>query len=87
MNIKPLGDRVVIKPDIENLTTESGLHLPEGAADKPQSGVVVALGSDVTEPISVGDSVLYAKYGGTEIASNGDSYLIIKEQDLLAVVL
>ncbi len=94
MNLKPLGDRLVIEPQQREQTTTSGLVLPETAAEKPQQGEVVAAGpgrrdeegNRIPMDVAVGDTVLYAKYGGTEIKINDKKLLIVKESDILAIV-
>jgi chaperonin GroES len=94
MNLKPLGDRMVIKPIEQEEQTASGLYLPETAKEKPQQGRVVAVGPGarkengdrVPMDINVEDVVLYAKYAGTSIKLNGVEYLILKETDVLAIV-
>lgn len=94
MNIQPLGDRVVIKPLEAEEKTKGGIVLPDTAKEKPQEGKVVAVGkgkvleSGKVEPIEVkaGDIVLYGKYSGTEITKDGEDYLIVKEEDILAIV-
>jgi chaperonin GroES len=93
-NLKPLGDRVVVKPQEQVQTTASGLALPETAKEKPQQGEVVAVGpgrrddngKHIPLDVSVGDTVLYAKYGGTEVKVNDDKLLVLKESDILAIV-
>jgi len=93
-NLKPLGDRLVVKPQEQVQTTASGLALPETAKEKPQKGEVIAVGpgrrddngNRVPMDVSVGDTVLYAKYGGTEVKMNGDKLLVLKESDILAIV-
>lgn len=94
MNIKPLGDRVLVKPLPEKEVTKGGIVLPDTAKEKPQEGTVVAVGPGKTlesgkvGPLSVkvGDKVLYGKYSGTEITVDGEEYLIIREEDILAIV-
>lgn len=94
MKLKPLGDRLVVKPIESEETTASGIILPETAKEKPQQGEVLAVGPGrrdddgkrVEMDVSVGDVVLYAKYAGTEVKVNGDKLLILKEPDILAVV-
>ncbi|HRQ42205.1 MAG TPA: co-chaperone GroES [Chloroflexota bacterium] len=94
MNLKPLGDRLVVEPKEREQTTASGLVLPETAAEKPQEGEVIAVGPGrrdddgkrVAMDVSVGDRVLYAKYGGTEVKIDGKKLLILKESDVLAIV-
>jgi chaperonin GroES len=92
--LKPLGDRLVVEPQEQEETTASGLILPETAKEKPQQGVVMAIGPGrrdddgrrVEMDVRVGDVVLYAKYGGTEVKIDGKKLLILKETDVLAVV-
>jgi chaperonin GroES len=91
--IKPLEDRVVVKPLDAEQTTASGLVIPDTAKEKPQEGVVLAVGpgrfaDGQRLPLDVkeGDVVLYSKYGGTEIKYNGEEYLVLSARDLLAVV-
>ena len=94
MKLKPLGDRLVVEPKEREETTPSGLVLPETAKEKPQEGEVVATGpgrrdddgNRIAMDVSVGDSVLYAKYGGTEVKIDGKKLLILKESDVLAIV-
>ncbi|RAP36507.1 co-chaperone GroES [Candidatus Marinamargulisbacteria bacterium SCGC AAA071-K20] len=92
-NLQPLADRVIVEPETAEQTTKSGIVLPDTAQEKPQSGKVVAVGQGRTSdegktiPMSVkeGDTVIYAKYGGTEIKIEGNEFLIIKENDILAI--
>ena len=94
MKIKPLADRVVVKPQEPEEKTASGIILPDTAKEKPQAGEIVAAGpgkvSDTGNTISmtvkVGDSVLYGKYSGTEITLEGNEVLIMRESDILAVL-
>jgi chaperonin GroES len=95
MNLRPLADRVVVKPIEEEEVTALGIVLPETAKEKPQKGTVVAVGpgkkddSGVLIPmeVKVNDVVLYAKYGGTEVKLGGnDTVLVLRESDILAVV-
>ena len=89
VNIKPLADRVVIKPSAAEEKTAGGLIIPDTAKEKPQKGTVVAVGpGKKDEPITVkaGDVVLYGKYAGTEISIDGNDYLIMRESDLVAIV-
>lgn len=95
MNLKPLGSRVVVEPIEDEQFTASGIVLPETAKEKPQKGTVLAVGPGdrdddgkrIAMDVVVGDKVLYAKYGGTEIKIDGKKYLILRESDLLAIVL
>jgi chaperonin GroES len=94
MKLKPLGDRLIVKPVEEEETTASGLVLPETAKEKPQKGTVVAAGDGAIAEdgtrrpldVSEGDEVLYSKYGGTEITVEGDELLVLRESDILAKV-
>ncbi|MCF7803353.1 MAG: co-chaperone GroES [Candidatus Marinimicrobia bacterium] len=94
MNIKPLADRVVVKPSEAEEKTEGGIIVPDSAKEKPQKGEVVAVGpgkkSDAGESIplevSEGDNVLYGKYSGTEITLDGAEYMIMRESDILAII-
>lgn len=94
MNLKPLGDRVVVQPSEQEEQTASGIFLPETAKEKPQQGKVVAAGPGsrkesgerIPLDVKVDDVVLYAKYAGTNIKLNGSEYLILKESDILAIV-
>lgn len=94
MQLKPLGDRVVVQPIEREEKTESGIYLPDTAKEKPQEGKVVAVGSGRVLPngervaltVKVGDRVLFSKYAGTEVKVDGTEYLIMSENDILAVV-
>src|SRR6266511_4653968 len=91
--LKPLEDRIVVQPLDAEQTTASGLVIPDTAKEKPQEGVVLAVGPGRFEngerlplDVSVGDTVLYSKYGGTEVKYGGEEYLILSARDVLAVV-
>ena len=89
LNIKPLADRVVIKAAEAEEKTKSGLYIPDNAKEKPQRGVVMAAGpgkKDEPTVVKVGDTVLYGKYAGTEIAVDGEELLIMRESDIFAIV-
>lgn len=89
MNIKPLADRVVVKPAEAETTTKSGLIIPDTAKEKPQRGTIIAVGNgkkDEPLTVKIGDTVLYGKYAGTEIAVDGADYLIMRESDIFAIV-
>jgi len=95
VNIKPLEDRIVVKPLDAEQTTASGLVIPDTAKEKPQEGEVVAVGPGrfnedgderIPMDISVGDKVIYSKYGGTEVKFGGDEFLILSGRDVLAIV-
>ena len=93
-NIKPLSDRVVVRPLEEDEQMRGGLYIPDTAKEKPQQGEIVAVGegkvSDQGERIApdvkAGDKVLYGKYSGTEVTVDGEAYLILRESDVLAVL-
>jgi chaperonin GroES len=94
LKVKPLGDRLVVKPLEQEEVTPSGIVLPETAKEKPQKGEVLAVGPGgrddsgerIPMDVSVGDTVLFAKYGGTEIKLDGDKLLILRETDILALI-
>ncbi len=86
MKIKPLGGRIVVKPLKQEEKTEGGIYLPETAnKEKPQRGDVIAVGPDF-KGVKKGDKVLFAKYGGTEIEIEDEEYLVLSEDDVLAVI-
>lgn len=85
MTIEPLGTRILIRPLAQEAATKSGILLPETAKEKPQQGLVEAVGSaEMTTGLAVGDKVLFAKYTGNEIQMDGNTYLIMEENDVLA---
>jgi chaperonin GroES len=94
MKIKPLSDRVVVKPEAVEEKTASGIILPDTAKEKPQEGKVVAVGSGkisdsgnaIKMTVKVGDKVLYGKYSGTEVTVKNQEYLIMKENDIFAIL-
>lgn len=94
MKLKPLGDRVVIKASKEPEKTKGGILLPDTAKEKPQEGKVVAVGPGkvnnegklIALSVKVGDKVLYGKYSGTEITVDDEEYLIVREDEVLAIV-
>lgn len=89
LKIKPLSDRVLIEPGAAETKTESGIYIPETAKEKPQKGKVVAVGSGTKKhdmTVKVGDTVLYGKYSGTELKLEGTDYLMMREDDILAIV-
>ena len=89
LNIKPIGDRVVVEAAPAEEKTASGIIIPDTAKEKPQRGTIVAVGDGKKdEPLTVkaGDQVLYGKYAGTEIQIEGAEYLIMRESDILAIV-
>jgi chaperonin GroES len=93
-NLKPLGDRVIVKPKEKEDMTKSGIVLPDTASEKPQEGSVLAVGPGrvldngkrVELDVKKGDKVLFAKYAGTEVKLDGEEYLVIREADLLAIL-
>jgi chaperonin GroES len=94
LKLKPLADRLLVKPLEEEEVTPGGIVLPETAKEKPQRGEVLAVGpgarddegNRIAMDVSVGDKVLFAKYGGTEIKMDGDKLLILRESDILAIL-
>ncbi len=94
MNLQPLEDRIVVKPGESEEKTASGLVIPDTAKEKPQQGEVLAVGpgrfgednNRVPMDISVGDTVVYSKYGGTEITVEGEDVLILNARDVLAII-
>lgn len=95
MNLKPLDDRIVVKPNEAETQTASGLVIPDTAKEKPQQGVVLAVGPGkraetsgelIPVGIEVGQTVLYSKYGGTEVTAGGEDVLVLNARDVLAIV-
>ena len=95
MSLQPLEDRIIVKPGDAEETTASGLVIPDTAKEKPQQGEVLAVGPGkrseqsgeiIPVDVSVGDTVVYSKYGGTEITSGGEDLLILNARDVLAIV-
>jgi chaperonin GroES len=95
MALQPLDDRIVVKPGESEETTASGLVIPDTAKEKPQQGEVIAVGPGkrseqsgeiIPVGVSVGDTVLYSKYGGTEVTVDGDDVLVLSARDVLAIV-
>ncbi|WP_126974265.1 co-chaperone GroES [Gynurincola endophyticus] len=89
LNVTPLHDRVIVRPAKAEAKTAGGIIIPDTAKEKPQRGVVVAAGAgkkDEPVTVKVGDTVLYSKYGGTEINIEGEELLIMRESDILAIV-
>ena len=89
LNIKPLADRVLVEPMEAETTTAAGIIIPDNAKEKPQKGIVVAVGAgkkDEPLTVKVGDTVLYGKYGGTDLKFEGKDYLMMRESDILAVI-
>lgn len=89
MNIKPLADRVLIEPAAAEEKTAGGIYIPDTAKEKPQRGIVVAVGpgkKDEPTTVKEGDTVLYGKYSGTELQFEGKDYLMMRESDILAII-
>lgn len=94
LNLRPLGDRLIVEPMEAEEVTASGIVLPETAKEKPQRGIVLAVGAGrrdedgelIPMDVKQGDTVLYAKYAGTEVKIDNKKYLILKETDVLAIV-
>jgi len=92
--LRPCGDRVLVKPNVEEERTAGGIVLPDTAKERPQWGEVIAVGAGkwdesgknrIPMEVKVGDKVVFAKYGGTEVKVDGEEYLILRESDILAV--
>jgi chaperonin GroES len=89
MNIKPLGDRVLVKPAPVEQKTVGGIIIPDSAKEKPLKGEVLAVGKGTKDEemvVAVGDNVLYGKYAGTELEWEGEKYLIMRQSDILAII-
>ena len=93
VKVSPLADRVVVRPLEESEQMRGGLYIPDTAKEKPQQGDVIAVGPGrfekdkrVPMDVKVGDKILYGKYSGTEVTIDGEQYLILREQDVLAVI-
>jgi chaperonin GroES len=89
LNIRPLGDRVVVEPAVAEEKTASGIIIPDTAKEKPNQGTVVAVSDgdkDTIMTVKVGDTILYGKYAGTEMEIGGNKYLIMSETDILAII-
>lgn len=94
INIKPLGDRVLVQPIEEKEVKKGGIIIPDTAKEKPQEGKIVALGAGKKDDdgkaipleVKVGDTVLYSKYGGTEVSLEGEKYLLMREDDILGIL-
>ena len=93
MSLKPLGDRVILKADEAETTTASGLYLATDSKEKPQTGIVVAVGEGkldkdgnmVPVPVKVGDRVIFGRYGGTEVSYQGEDVMILRSDDIYAI--
>ncbi|MBQ1998565.1 MAG: co-chaperone GroES [Spirochaetales bacterium] len=86
MNVKPLGERVLIKVKAAEEKTSGGLIIPQASQEKTQEGTVTAIGESDKITVKVGDNVMYDKYAGTSFKINGEDYLIIKAEEILAVI-
>ena len=89
LKIQPLSDRVLVEPQEAETKTSSGIYIPDSAKEKPQQGKIVAVGKgkkDHEMTVKVGDTVLYGKYSGSELKLEGKDYLIMREDDILAII-
>ncbi|MCH7785310.1 MAG: co-chaperone GroES [Bacteroidetes bacterium] len=89
LKIQPLSDRVMVEPQEAETKTSSGIYIPDSAKEKPQQGKIIAVGKgkkDHKMTVKVGDLVLYGKYSGTELKFDGKDYLIMREDDILAII-
>ena len=94
MQLRPLGDRVLVKPEKAEQKTASGLYISSGAQEKPQRGEVIAVGAGklddkgerIPVDVKVGDVVIYGKYGGNEVKIDGEEYLLMRDSDIYGVV-
>lgn len=94
INLKPLADRVIVKPSEAEETTKGGIILPDTAKEKPIEGTIVAVGPGRTSDdgklikpeVKIGDKILYGKYSGTEVKVEGEEYLIMRESDIFAII-
>jgi chaperonin GroES len=94
MNLKPLGDNIIVKQAAAETQTKSGLYVPDSAKEKPQQGEVLAVGAGrlnkkgerIPLDVAVGDTVIYSKYGGNEIKQDGEEFIILKADQVFAVV-
>src|SRR3981081_861545 len=94
INVRPLGDRVLVQPIEEKETKKGGIIIPDTAKEKPQEGKVIALGTGKVDEngkkvdftVKAGDKVLISKYGGTDLVIDGDKYLIMREDDILGII-
>lgn len=94
MQLRPLGDRVLVKPEKAEQKTASGLYISSGAQEKPQRGEIIAVGAGklddkgerIPVDVKVGDVVIYGKYGGNEVKIDGEEYLLMRDSDIYAVV-
>ena len=89
MNVKPLADRVLVRPVAAETTTAAGIIIPDSAKEKPLRGEVLAVGNgtkDEAMVLKAGDQVLYGKYAGTELELDGEKYLIMRQSDVLAII-
>jgi chaperonin GroES len=92
--LKPLGDRIVVKPTAAEEVTRGGIVLPDSAKERPQEGEIIAVGAgrtletgaQVPMEVKVGDKIIYSKYGGTEVKIGGEEYVILRQDDVLSIV-
>lgn len=86
INIRPIGERLVVKQTVSETKTNSGIYIPDSAKEKQNSGEVVAVGKIEDNEIKVGDRVLYSKFAGTEVELDGEKLIILEKNDVLAVI-
>ena len=94
MNVKPLGDRIVVKPSVEEQTSKGGIIIPDSAKEKPSKGDVIAIGPGKVDDtgkripmeLKAGDKVMFGKYSGTEYELDGEKYLIMRENEVYATI-
>ena len=89
LKIQPLSDRVLVVPQEAESKTASGIYIPDSAKEKPQQGKIVAVGKGTKDhdmTVKVGDTILYGKYSGSELKFEGNDYLIMREEDILAII-
>jgi chaperonin GroES len=86
MNFIPIGERVLVKREVEANKTASGIFIPDSAKEKPQRGIAVAVSKDVINEISVGDTVVFSKYGSADLVLEGIEYAVLKKEDILGII-
>lgn len=84
-NIKPIGERLLVKPSVSETKTSSGIYIPESAKEKQNTGEVISIGK-IEDEINIGDKVLYSKFTGTEVELDGEQYIILEIKDILAII-
>ncbi len=85
MNFTPIGERVLVKREVEANKTASGIFIPDSAKEKPQRGVAIAISKEISE-ISVGDIVVFGKYGSVDLVLDGVEYAVLKKEDIIGVI-